>query len=52
MSRLGKIPVVIPAGVELTLTDGVLTVKGPKATLSKPMKDDVNIKIEGSEVIL
>lgn len=52
MSRLGKIPVVIPAGVEVTLTDGVLTVKGPKTTLSKSMKDDVHIKIEGSEITL
>jgi len=52
MSRLGKIPVVIPSGVEVTYTDGLLTVKGPNATLAKPMKSDVNIKIEGSEVVL
>jgi large subunit ribosomal protein L6 len=52
MSRLGKIPVVIPAGVEVTHADGVLTVKGPKATLARPMKDDVNIKIENGEITL
>tara|TARA_B100002019_G_scaffold286028_1_gene295862 strand:- start:311 stop:841 length:531 start_codon:yes stop_codon:yes gene_type:complete len=52
MSRLGKIPVAIPSGVEVTLTDGVLMVKGPNATLSRPVKSDVDIKVEGSEVIL
>jgi large subunit ribosomal protein L6 len=52
MSRLGKIPVAIPAGVEITFTDGILTTKGPKATLARPMKDDVNIKVEGNEVTL
>jgi len=52
MSRLGKIPVQIPSGVEVTLSAGQLTVKGPNASLSRPMRDEVDIKIEGSEVIL
>lgn len=52
MSRLGKIPVVIPSGVEVTLTDGVLMVKGSKTTLSKSVKDDVHISIEAGEVKL
>lgn len=52
MSRLGKIPVAIPSGVEVTLADGVLTVKGSKATLSKSVKSDVNITIDGSEVTM
>lgn len=52
MSRLGKIPVSIPAGVEITLANGVLTVKGAKATLSRPVKNDVNFNIEGNTVTL
>lgn len=52
MSRLGKIPVAIPAGVTVTLENGVLTVAGPKATLAREVKPDVNIVIEGSEVTL
>jgi len=53
MSRLGKIPVVIPAGVEVTLTDGVLKTKGPKATLERAVKvDDVSFAIEGNEMTL
>jgi large subunit ribosomal protein L6 len=53
MSRLGKIPVVIPAGVEVTLTDGVLKTKGPKATLERAvLLEHVEIKIEGNEITL
>ena len=53
MSRLGKIPVVIPAGVEVTLVDGVLKTKGPKATLERPVRvEDVSFTIEGSEMTL
>jgi large subunit ribosomal protein L6 len=53
MSRLGKIPVTIPSGVTVTLENGVLTVKGPKATLSRPVREaDVEIKIEGNSITL
>lgn len=53
MSRLGKIPVVIPSGVEVTLTDGVLKAKGPKATLERPMLvEHVSITIENGEIVL
>lgn len=45
-------PVAIPSGVEVTLTDGVLMVKGPKGTLSRPVKNDVDFTVEGSEVKL
>ena len=52
MSRLGKIPVVIPNGVSVTLENGVLTVKGPKATLTRALKSDVDITIEGTTITL
>ena len=52
MSRLGKIPVVIPANVTVTLDNGVLTVKGPKATLTKAMKNDVNFLFEENTITL
>lgn len=52
MSRLGKIPVTIPAGVEVTLAEGVLTVKGPKGTLTRDVRPDVEITIEANEVKL
>ena len=52
MSRLGKIPVTIPAGVEVTLVDSVLTVKGPKATLTREVRDDVSFTIADGQITL
>lgn len=51
MSRLGKIPVIIPAGVTVTLTDGVLTVVGPKGTLTRTVRPDVTIAIGETDVV-
>ncbi len=51
MSRLGKIPVIIPAGVTVTLTEGTLTVVGPKGTLTRLVKPDVNIVISEKDVV-
>ena len=53
MSRIGKLPVAIPAGVEVKLEDGnVITVKGPKGTLTRKLVDDLEVKVEGAEVIV
>lgn len=52
MSRLGKIPVEIPSGVTVTLENGLLTVKGPKATLTRELRSDVDVKIEDNTVTL
>lgn len=50
MSRLGKIPVAIPAGVEITMDGTLLTVKGPKGTLTREIKKDVAITIADGHV--
>lgn len=50
MSRLGKLPITVPSGVEATLADGVLTIKGPKGTLARPVVDAVDIKIEDGTI--
>ncbi len=52
MSRLGKIPVIIPSGVTATFTDGVLTIKGAKATLTRVIKSDIEVKIEDEKIVL
>ncbi len=52
MSRLGKQPVIIPAGVTVASDAGVITVTGPKGTLKKTMRPDVNIAIEEGVVTL
>ena len=41
MSRIGKVPVPVPAGVNAGIADGVLTVKGPKGTLTLTLSDDI-----------
>ncbi|MBI1362367.1 MAG: 50S ribosomal protein L6 [Proteobacteria bacterium] len=50
MSRIGKNPVTIPAGVEVTLNGRDLTVKGSKGTLQFAVPADINTNIEGKEV--
>lgn len=52
MSRLGKTPIEIPKDVEASFVDGVLTVKGPKGTLTKAMRPIIDITIEGSTIVL
>ncbi len=51
MSRIGRMPIAIPAGVTITVADGnVVTVKGPKGTLTKEFHPDMIIKTEGNEL--
>lgn len=47
MSRKGKNPISIPKGVEATLANGTITVKGPKGTLSRTLHETTDVKIEG-----
>ena len=49
MSRIGKLPVAIPAGVTVTFEDGVITVKGAKGTLTQQVVGGIDIKLEGAE---
>ncbi len=46
MSRIGKKPVIIPSGVEVTLDKRVVTIKGPKGTLSFEHRREVKVMIE------
>ena len=50
MSRIGKKPVVVPAGVTAQIADGTLTVKGPKGTLTLSLADDVTYKVEDGSI--
>lgn len=53
MSRIGKLPVAIPSGVNVTVTpDNVVTVKGPKGQLVKAMSTKVNIAIENNLIVV
>ena len=52
MSRIGKKPVAIPAGVTASTNEGMLSVKGPKGELSIPMVDEVTYAVEGDTVVV
>lgn len=50
MSRIGKLPIKIPAGVNVTMTDGVVTVRGPKGELSQYVDPSIIVKIADGEI--
>ena len=52
MSRIGRKPVVIPAGVEVTLDGNTVTVKGPKGTLTRTFHNRMNIAVENNEIVV
>ena len=52
MSRIGKLPVEIPAGVTITVGDKEITVAGPKGTLQVPVQQNTSTKVEGNQVIV
>lgn len=52
MSRIGRKPINIPAGVTVSVNDGEITVKGPKGTLTKKYHTNMDVKVEGTEIIV
>ena len=52
MSRIGKLPIAIPAGVTVTLKDDVVTVKGPKGELSQYVNPLITVTINEKEVLV
>jgi len=52
MSRIGRKPIEIPAGVEIKIDNNEVTVKGPKGTLTKSFHKDVIIKLEDNQLIV
>ena len=52
MSRIGRMPVEIPAGVTVTVNGNTVTVKGPKGTLTDTFNARMNIAVEGNQVLV
>lgn len=52
MSRIGKAPIAIPAGVDVKIEKNVVTVKGPKGELSQSFHEDLTVKVEDGHVIV
>ena len=50
MSRIGKLPINIPAGVTVTMQDNVVSVKGPKGELSQAVDPSIIVTIENNEI--
>lgn len=52
MSRIGKLPILIPAGVTVTLNNNVVTVKGPKGELTQEISPLISLNIDGGQCVL
>lgn len=53
MSRIGKLPITLPAKVEVSVSsDNTVTVKGPKGTLSQKVDPDIAVKIDGETLLV
>jgi len=52
MSRIAKKPIVLPAKTEASVSGGLITIKGPLGSLSKPVKSNIGVEIVGNEITL
>lgn len=52
MSRIGKLPIALPAGVSVSFEGGVVTVKGAKGTLTQKIAEGIDVKVEGTEALV
>ncbi len=52
MSRIGKLPIAIPAGVKVIVTPEAMTVEGPKGKLSQAYDSSIEIKVEGNTAVV
>ena len=52
MSRIGRAPITVPSGVEITVADRQVTVKGPNGSLSRPVPGEITIRQEDSTLLV
>ena len=52
MSRIGQAPITVPGGVDVTVADGQITVKGPKGTLSRPIPGTITVRQDGDQLLV
>jgi large subunit ribosomal protein L6 len=50
MSRIGRAPIAIPAGVKVEIDGNVVTVKGPKGELSRTIRPEITVKVDGDVI--
>jgi large subunit ribosomal protein L6 len=52
MSRIGKLPIPLPAGVEISRNNGHIVVKGPKGSLERPVPAGIEIRVQDSQILV
>lgn len=52
MSRIGKLPIAIPAGVDVTIDGSTVTVKGPQGTLTRTVHSNITVAVENNEIVV
>lgn len=52
MSRIGRKPITVPSGVDITLNNSVITVKGPKGTLTRELHKDMKVSVEENQIVV
>ena len=52
MSRIGKKPISLPAGVEVSIDGNIINVKGPKGVLTQEIPQDITVVLEGQELFM
>ncbi len=52
MSRIGRKPITVPSGVDVTLDHSVITVKGPKGTLTRELHKDMKVSVQENEILV
>ncbi len=52
MSRIGKLPVVLPEAVEISISDGMVHIKGPKGELKRKLPREINIEVDKEKVLI
>jgi large subunit ribosomal protein L6 len=52
VSRIGRAPITVPSGVDVAVTDGTVTVKGPKGQLSRPIPGAITVRQDGDTLLV
>jgi large subunit ribosomal protein L6 len=52
MSKVGKLPVKIPTGIKIDIDTAGISVTGPKGTLTQPLRNEINVKVEDDTVVV
>lgn len=52
MSRIGKLPIPVPKGVEITRNNGTLLVKGPKGELQRAVPENIEVRVDGDTILV